>query len=277
MEKKVTLEQNINAIKWTYEAGLTTVIQLVIGMPGETDKTIQETIDFLKKTGPYYSDCFRDKLTPVISPNYAQSLPGTPLYEYARENNFIRNDLDGEEEYLLKISDTDAYEEDHFINYTQQPLLKVLSWRYWIRFEIFRYHAKYNLKIHSNIYEKSFSLFIIICKLILTKFNINSKYTSPVEKKLNKFGLIKSEDGYFNIKNNFNYLMYIIPWNSFTYPILVLIFGIRFAKGVNKKFLLMIVEHIKFSLSFVNLSLPDKSLRKIVNISGEDAQLRTGR
>ena len=37
MEKKVTLEQNINAIKWTYEAGLTTVIQLVIGMPGETD------------------------------------------------------------------------------------------------------------------------------------------------------------------------------------------------------------------------------------------------
>ena len=108
---------------------------------------------------PYYSDCFRNEITPVISTNYAQSLPGTPLYEYARENNFIRNDLDGEEEYLLKISDTDAYEEDHFINYTQQPLLKVLSWRYWIKFEIFKYHAKYNLKIFSSVSEKLFSLF----------------------------------------------------------------------------------------------------------------------
>ena len=86
MEKKVTLEQNINALKWAYEADLATVIQLVIGMPGETDKTIQETIDFLKKTWPYYSDCFRDKITVVVSPNYAQSLPGTPLYEYARKN-----------------------------------------------------------------------------------------------------------------------------------------------------------------------------------------------
>ena len=71
--------------------------------------------------------------------------------------------------------------------------------------------------------------------------------------------------------------MYIIPWNSFTYPVLVLIIGIKYSKGVNKKFLLMVVEHIKYSFSSNNLSLPKKSLRKIVNISGEDAQLRMGR
>ena len=38
----------------------------------------------------------------------------------------------------------------------------------------------------------------------------------------------------------------------------------------------MIVEHIKYSFSSNNLSLANKSLRKIVNISGEDAQLRMG-
>ena len=71
--------------------------------------------------------------------------------------------------------------------------------------------------------------------------------------------------------------MYIIPWNSLTYPFLVLIIGCKFTKGVNKKLLIMIFEHIKYSFSFVNLSLPNKSLRKIVNISGDDAQLRMGR
>ena len=50
-----------------------------------------------------------------------------------------------------------------------------------------------------------------------------------------------------------------------------------FIQLINKKFLLMVVEHIKYSFSSNNLSLPNKSLRKIVNISGEDAQLRMGR
>ena len=44
--KKITREQNIKALKASYDAGLPTVVQLVIGMPGETDKTIDETIDF---------------------------------------------------------------------------------------------------------------------------------------------------------------------------------------------------------------------------------------
>ena len=118
MEKKISLEQNIKALKATYEAGLSTCIQLVIGMPGETDETIEETIDFLLQTLPYYSDVFRNRIVLMLSTNYAQALPGTPLYEYAREHGFIGKDLDSEEDYLLKISDTDAYDNDHFINYT---------------------------------------------------------------------------------------------------------------------------------------------------------------
>ena len=52
--KKITLEKNIAALKATYDAGLFKTIQLVIGMPGETDKTINETIDFIINTMDYY-------------------------------------------------------------------------------------------------------------------------------------------------------------------------------------------------------------------------------
>ena len=130
MEKKVKLEQNINALKWTYEAGLPTIVQLILAMPGEDDKTIEETIQFLKETLDFYPENFRRLLSYKISINYAQALPGTPLYEHAREKGFIPTDIDGEEKYLDFISDKDAYSNEHFINYTQQPLLKVLSWRY---------------------------------------------------------------------------------------------------------------------------------------------------
>ena len=64
---------------------MATVVQLVIGMPGETDVTIEETIDFLKEVMKYYPDSYKNQLSFLVSINYAQALPGTPLYEYARE------------------------------------------------------------------------------------------------------------------------------------------------------------------------------------------------
>ncbi len=68
-------------------------------MPGETPETVQETADFCK---------YALTLSPTQNPNdlsinYAQALPGTPMYEYARHKGLIGQDLDGEEEYLLKI------------------------------------------------------------------------------------------------------------------------------------------------------------------------------
>ena len=101
----MSVEKNIKALKEIYEARLSTIVQLVIGMPGETDQTIDETIDFILKTMKYYPDPFRKKITYMCSVNYAQSLPGTPLYEYAREHGFIGRTIDDEEKYLLKISD----------------------------------------------------------------------------------------------------------------------------------------------------------------------------
>ena len=161
MEKKVSLEQNIKAIKLTYECGISNAPPLVIGMPGETDETIEETIDFLIRIMPYYPDRFRNRVTYLCSPLYAKAFPGTPLYEYAREHGFIGKDLDSEEAYLIKISDTDAYDTDYFINYTQLPLLKVLSWRPRIQWKLFREHAKTNLNISPSKLSILLSLLII--------------------------------------------------------------------------------------------------------------------
>ena len=61
MEKKIKRISNLNAIKATYEAGLPTIIQYVIGMPGETDETIEESYNFLLETMKYYTDNFRQK------------------------------------------------------------------------------------------------------------------------------------------------------------------------------------------------------------------------
>ena len=113
MEKKTKLDDNRNAFRWTVEAGLWTGIQLVIGMPGEDRSTIMETIEFTK-----YAMTLNPNLrSNDLSINYAQALPGTPLYEYARHKGLVDPGIDGEEEYLLSISDRDAHDE-----YTLTPL-----------------------------------------------------------------------------------------------------------------------------------------------------------
>ncbi|MBT3553021.1 MAG: B12-binding domain-containing radical SAM protein [Rhodospirillaceae bacterium] len=132
MEKKVDLQDNFNAQKWTADAGFETVVQLVLGMPGESPETIRETVEFCK-----YSFTLHPELNPNnLSINYAQALPGTPLYEYGRHQGLIGQDLDGEEEYLLRISDRDAHDEATTLNFTNYPDLVCQSWRPLINIEV---------------------------------------------------------------------------------------------------------------------------------------------
>ena len=277
MEKKITVEQNIKALKWTYEAGLSTILQLVIGMPGETDKTIDETIDFMIKTMPYYSDVFRKQLALVFSVNYAQALPGTPLYEWAREHKYVGKDLDSEEAYLIKISDTDAYDNDHFLNYTQQPLLKVLGWRTKIYWKAFRWHAKNNLNIKlTKIQILKGLLTVFINKIFKTKINSTLKTTLD---SCNS-GVLK--DQYYN-NSDYSYLQYglklLLPWNKWTYPFISVLVAYKEAKNV-KWFLKLIFDHLIWSLNvFKKFNLPKDTLRKIVKIADTDQSLeiRKGR
>lgn len=131
MEKNTTLEQNLQAARWTFDAGLQTTYQLVLGMPGETAETIAETTDFVTQVTQMLPDPPNERL----SINYIQALPGTPTYEYARQQGLLSRTLDDEEAYLIKISDTDAGDEFDMLNFTDEAFLTVQTWRLQMLFE----------------------------------------------------------------------------------------------------------------------------------------------
>jgi anaerobic magnesium-protoporphyrin IX monomethyl ester cyclase len=283
MEKKVKLEQNINALKWTYEAGLPTIVQLILAMPGEDDKTIEETIQFLKETLDFYPDNFRRLLSYKISINYAQALPGTPLYEHAREKGFIPKDIDGEEKYLDFISDKDAYSNEHFINYTQQPLLKVLSWRYKINWNLWRAHAKKNLNIEFSFFKTFYAIMIYIINGIFKK-NIKSSYLSQLRginnQGLNSYNSQTSDHYNMDDVNYSNYLiMSLFPWNKITYPLILILVAYKEKQNMFWFFKLLF-DHLIWSINpFKKIKLPKESLRKLVKIVDTDGtlELRKGR
>lgn len=131
MEKKLELSHNLNAAKWTYEAGIFTGYQLVLGMPGETPRTISETIEMVKQI----TEFLPEPPYKYLSPNYVQALPGTPVYECARAKGLIGPTLEDEEAYLLAVSDVDAAVDTKFLNFTQYPYLIVRSWKRKIVYE----------------------------------------------------------------------------------------------------------------------------------------------
>ncbi len=123
MEKNANSGENLKVAQLCAEAGVFTTIQLVVGMPGENDETINETIDFVKKaTGdlPYL---------PKLSVNYLQALPGTPSYEYLQNQGLVNKSVEGEEEYLLRASDINAAGFGHYINVSEEPLSKAMLWK----------------------------------------------------------------------------------------------------------------------------------------------------
>lgn len=123
MEKHATRDENLMAAKVCAEAGLYTILQLVIGMPGENDQTINDTIEFIKKATGDLS------YPPTLSVNYLQALPGTPSYEYLRNHGFLGTDIDNEEQYLLKISDINAAEFTQYINVSEETLSSAKLWQ----------------------------------------------------------------------------------------------------------------------------------------------------
>lgn len=128
MEKNATSRENLSAVKACAEAGVYSVIQLVISMPGENDRTINETIEFVKKATV---DCDN----PTLSINYLQALPGSPSYEFLRLYGLLGNGLDDEERYLVGVSNRNAADFDQYINVSEEPLSKVKLWKPKIAFQ----------------------------------------------------------------------------------------------------------------------------------------------
>ena len=74
VKKEVTLDQVQEVFKWCHETHMNTHAHLMIGMPGETLETIQETSDFIKEIKPTVITC-------GICTPYA----GTELFKQVKE------------------------------------------------------------------------------------------------------------------------------------------------------------------------------------------------
>jgi len=109
--KGTTAETNRRVTMATRAAGIRCPVQIVIGGPGETGETIQETIRFLKDTG-----------TTDPSINYLTPFPGTPVWKYVEEHHLIPD----VEKYLDEVARRDA--SSPIVNLTREPWWK---WRFW--------------------------------------------------------------------------------------------------------------------------------------------------
>jgi len=93
MNKKTTIEQMARAIKTTRGKGMKCGGSFMIGYPGETKKTIKDTVKFCKR--------YSLKLDGLY---YATPYPGTQLY-YATEN-IIMNKFKSRENFIKQLGDT---------------------------------------------------------------------------------------------------------------------------------------------------------------------------
>jgi radical SAM superfamily enzyme YgiQ (UPF0313 family) len=62
VSKQTTIEQNEKAVGWAKEAGMSVAISLIFGYPGETEDTLMQTLNFIRKVEP--DDVFLYLATP---------------------------------------------------------------------------------------------------------------------------------------------------------------------------------------------------------------------
>jgi anaerobic magnesium-protoporphyrin IX monomethyl ester cyclase len=187
MEKVTTVEQNRNAVKWMAEHDMFTIVQLILGMPGETLETISETTEFAN----YFVEQSPKTDPNSMSINFAQALPGTPLYEIARRGGVIGQSLEDEEGYLLSISDRDARDGETTINFTDYPKLYLEKWRFDICNSVRNaYINKWGKNNYNNITLNSFRY-----KGIAEKKETDSGYfAEPARSQENSLGLSGEKD-----------------------------------------------------------------------------------
>lgn len=82
IRKRITREQTINAFKLCEKYGIEAAMFLMVGLPGETEETINETISLLKET----------RNADFRIPSLFQVLPGNEIYEQAKKQGFINDD-----------------------------------------------------------------------------------------------------------------------------------------------------------------------------------------
>ncbi|MBU0686373.1 MAG: B12-binding domain-containing radical SAM protein [Candidatus Margulisbacteria bacterium] len=112
IKKSVTVEQAKNAIRLTQKYLEWADCSFMIGYPGETKETIQETIEFCKEAD----------LTPEVI-FFITPYPGTELYDLALQQGKIKD----EEEYVLGLGEQGEKIRVNFTDFTDEELFAIQS------------------------------------------------------------------------------------------------------------------------------------------------------
>lgn len=120
MNKSATVEKYERGIEWLREHGILTFASMITGFPGETYKTVNETIDFIRQTKPDY---YRSQMW------YCE--PGTPIQNRREEYR-----IDGEG-FVWSHATMDSLEAmDHidrmFLTVKESTWLPQWSFDFWI-------------------------------------------------------------------------------------------------------------------------------------------------
>lgn len=139
LNKRTTRDINVAAYKAICETNITPAISFMVGTPGETKETIQETIDAIKEAGVVGGSVF------ITTP-----YPGSRLFKMCVERGIIK-DIDA---YLVKISDRDATKPS--VNFTPYPDFILRMMQYMI------YNAEENVRVKKdNAYKISLKNLVI--------------------------------------------------------------------------------------------------------------------
>ena len=83
IKKGASIEQAREFMKNCKKAGIVVHGDFIIGLPGETPETIEQTLQFAKEL-----DC------ETIQVSIAHAYPGTDFYNYVQSNNYLRSDVE---------------------------------------------------------------------------------------------------------------------------------------------------------------------------------------
>jgi radical SAM superfamily enzyme YgiQ (UPF0313 family) len=124
IKKGATVEMARTFVKNCKKVGIRIHGDFIIGLPGETKETIEKTIEFAKEL-----DC------ETVQISMAHAFPGTELYNYLTENNFLRTEAltDGSGHQLPHIEYPGLTREDMMAGvqrfYDQYYLRPRVAWR----------------------------------------------------------------------------------------------------------------------------------------------------
>jgi len=89
IKKGITPEQNLAGVKMIHDAGILTRISLMIGCPGETHDTIQETKDWMKEAAPFVDDWIVSTFVPVVGSPAWKNPQGFRLLDAPYEDYYV--------------------------------------------------------------------------------------------------------------------------------------------------------------------------------------------